>query len=181
MSRSLRAFRATVVVSGLGYVSQALSLVAIPLFLRIVGADGYGLMVTVMAFMGYVGFADAGLGWGSMVLIAQAHGRNDRAAIAHIMRHSAVLAAGSATLVIVVGAIVVGAARLGWTLPMFAGRPEANRLILIASAQLALNLAFGPVHYLFQGLQQSFQVISATHKSRAALDARKTLASVRRL
>src|SRR5665213_2513486 len=92
MSRYRRAFRATVVETGFGYASQALSLISLPLFLTALGTEGYGLMVTVMALTGYLNFADPGLSWGSMILIAHAHGRQDRAMIAHITRHSAVLA-----------------------------------------------------------------------------------------
>src|SRR5271165_4393413 len=95
MSRFQRVLRATVIESGFGYAAQALSLVSLPLFLATLGAEGYGLMVTVLAFTGYLNFADAGLSWGSMVLISHAHGQQDREKIAHITRHSAVLAAGS--------------------------------------------------------------------------------------
>jgi len=156
MDRTGRALRSTLVVSVLGYGAQALSLVAIPLFLKTVGADGYGLMVTVMAFMGYLTFADAGLSWGSMILIAQAQGRDDKTGIAHIIRHSAVLAAGSGAVVLVTLGLILAAAAAGWRLPMFAGHPEADRLLLIAGVQLALNLQFGIVYNLFQGLQESY-------------------------
>ena len=155
-TRTSRALRTTVVASAFGYTAQALSLVAIPLFLATVGTDGYGLMVTVMAFMGYLGFADAGLSWGSMILIAQAQGRDDKAGIAQIVRHSAVLAAGSGALVLLALAVILVAAAVGWRLPMFAGHPQADRLILIAGLQLALNLQFGIVYNLFQGLQEGY-------------------------
>lgn len=156
MSRTDRALRSTVVVSGFGYTAQALSLIAIPLFLGTVGAEGYGLMVTVMSFMGYLSFADAGLSWGSMILIAQAQGRGGKAEIAHIVRHSAVLAAGSGLLMAGVLAAVWFAAGAGWRLPMFAHHPESDRLIVIAGLQLALGLQFGVVYNLFQGLQEGY-------------------------
>jgi O-antigen/teichoic acid export membrane protein len=156
MSRSLKAFRSAATVSLLGYCAQGLSLVAIPLFLKTVGAEGYGLMVTVMAFMGYLTFADAGLSWGSMILIAQAQGRDDRAGIAHIVRHSAVLALGSGGLALAALGCILLLAKIGWRLPMFAGHPESDRLLLIAGVQLALNLQFGIVYNLFQGLQEAY-------------------------
>jgi len=156
MSRTHRAFSSTVVVSVLGYAAQALSLVAIPLFLKTVGAEGYGLMVTVMAFMGYLTFADAGLSWGSLILVAQAKGRGDRAGIAHIVRHSAWLALGSgAVAALVLGAILL-AARLGRPLPMFSTHPEASGLLLIAGSGLVLNLQFGIVYNLLHGLQEGY-------------------------
>jgi O-antigen/teichoic acid export membrane protein len=156
MSRSARAFRATLATSFFGYASQGLSLVAIPLFLKTVGAENYGLMVTVMAFMGYVGFADAGLSWGSMILIAQAAGNDRRAEIASIVRHAAVLAAGSGLLVALVAVGVVLVGRAGWRLPMFAAHPDADRLILIAGLQLILTLQSSVVYNVFLGLQEGF-------------------------
>lgn len=158
MNRSSRALRSTLVVSGFGYAAQGLSLAAIPLFLGTVGAGGYGLIVTVMAFMGYLGFADAGLSWGSMILIAQAHGRDGKTEIAHIVRHSAVLAAGSGLIVALAVTGVLLAAAAGWRLPMFAGHPEADALILIAGVQLGLTLQFSVFYNLFQGLQEGYWV-----------------------
>jgi O-antigen/teichoic acid export membrane protein len=154
--RSSRAFRSTLVVTVLGYAAQGLSLLAIPVFLKTVGAEGYGLMVTVMALMGYLGFADAGLSWGSMILIAQSNGRGKRDEIAHIVRHSVVLAAASGTVVLLAVALILSASSIGWHLPMFARHREADRLLIIAGAQLALGLQFGVVYNLFQGLQQGY-------------------------
>lgn len=156
MNRFQRAFRATVVESGFGYAAQVLSLFALPLFLSTLRAEGYGLMVTVMAFTGYLNFADAGLSWGSMILIAHAHGRQDRAMIAHITRHSAVLSAASGLVALLGLASVLGASALGWQLPMFAHHPEANPLILIAGIQLILTLQFGVFYNVFKGLQENY-------------------------
>jgi O-antigen/teichoic acid export membrane protein len=156
MNRTSRALRSTMVVSLFGYAAQGLSLVAIPLFLSTVGAEGYGLMVTVMAFMGYLNFADAGLSWGSMILIAQAHGRGSKSEIAHIIRHSIALAAGSGVIVALALIVILTAASFGWRLPMFAHHPEADRLILIAGIQLGLTLQLSAVYNLFIGLQEAY-------------------------
>jgi O-antigen/teichoic acid export membrane protein len=154
--RESRAFRSAAVVTAFGYAAQALSLAAIPLFLATLGAEGYGLMVTVMAFMGYLGFADAGLSWGSMILIAQAHGREGKAEIAHIVRHSAVLAVGSGTVVALVLGGIFLASSVGWRLPMFAAHPEAYRWLLVAGVQLAVTLQLGVFYNVFIGLQEAY-------------------------
>jgi O-antigen/teichoic acid export membrane protein len=156
MNRTSRALHSTMVVSIFGYSCQALNFFAIPLYLVTLHADGYGLMVTVMAFMGYLGFADAGLSWGSMILIAQANGRNSQTEIAHIVRHSAVLAVGSGLIVALAVGLDFLAAGFGWRLPMFAHHPEADHLVLIAGAQLALTLQFSVFYNLFQGLQEGY-------------------------
>ena len=156
MNRFQKAFRATMIDSGFGYASQALSFFSLPLFLATLGAEGYGLMVTVLAFTGYLNFADAGLSWGSMVLIAHAHGQQDKDRIAHITRHSAVLAAGSGLVALLFLGAVLGASALGRRLPMFARHPEADPLILIAGCQLILTLQFGVFFNVFKGLQETY-------------------------
>lgn len=156
MSRFQKAFRATVVDSGFGYASQALSFFSLPLFLDTLGAEGYGLMVTVLAFTGYLNFADAGLSWGSMVLISHAHGQQDKEKIAHITRHSAILAAASGLVALLFLGSVLGASALGWRLPMFARHPESDPLILIAGLQLILTLQFGIFFNVFKGLQETY-------------------------
>ncbi len=156
VNRFQRAFRATLVDSGFAYASQALSLCALPLYLATLGAEGYGLMLTVLAFIGYLNFADAGLSWGSMVLIAHAHGQQDREKIAHITRHSVVLAAGSGLVALLFLAGILGASALGWRLPMFARHPEADPLILIVGLQLILTLQFGVFYNVFKGLQETY-------------------------
>lgn len=156
MKRESRAFYSTVVVTAFGYVAQVLSLFAIPLYLRTIGTENYGLMVTVAAFMGYLNFADAGLSWGSMILVAQAAGRQDKGGVAHIVRHSVVLALGSGMLVLLALGGLLAFAAGGVRLPMFAAHPEADGLLAIAGLQLVASLQFGIVYNLFQGLQESY-------------------------
>ena len=156
MSRTFRALRSTVIVSAFGYAAQALSVVAIPLYLSTVGAEAYGLMVTVLAFMGYLGFADAGLSWGSLILVAQAHGRGSKLEIAHIVRHSAVLAAGSCVVVAFALGMIFLAASFGRRLPMFAQHSSVDLLLLMAGVQLAANFLFGVFNNIFHGLQESY-------------------------
>jgi O-antigen/teichoic acid export membrane protein len=155
-TRFSRALGATVTTSGFGYASQLLSIFALPLYLTTLGAAGYGLIVTVMALMGYIGFADAGLSWGSMILIAQADGRGSRAEIAHIVRHSIGLAACSGLLAIAMIAGILGAARAGHRLPMFTRHPEADLLIAIAGVQLVVTLQLSVFYNLFTGLQEGY-------------------------
>jgi O-antigen/teichoic acid export membrane protein len=154
MSRTARAFQMTLATSGFGYAAQGLSLVAIPLFLGTVGVDAYGLMVTVMALTGYLNFADAGLSWGALILIAQANGRASQAEIASVLRHAVVLAAASGLVVVVAVAAVLIAAAHGLRLPMFASHPESDQLVLIAGLQLIVTLQFAIFYNLFQGLQE---------------------------
>lgn len=154
--REERAFRTTTVVAAFGYIAQGLSLIALPWLLSALGAESYGLMVTVLAFTGYLGLADGGLGWGALVLIAQANGSTDEVRIAAIMRHGALLALGSTLVLGVAVSGLMVASSAGWRLPMFARTPEADWLILIAAVQLAVTFQAALVYNLFQGLQVGY-------------------------
>ena len=99
MSRLRKAVRATLVIQLFSVAGAAMSVITVSLYLQWLGTERYGLMLTAFACAGYLMFSDAGLSWASMLLIAQAHGREDRAEIARIVRNSFTLASLSALLV----------------------------------------------------------------------------------
>jgi O-antigen/teichoic acid export membrane protein len=134
---------------------MAASFVSVPLLLRWLGRENYGLILTALAFMNYLSFADAGLNWGSIVLISEAHGRGDRVAVANIFRHSVVLALASASLAALAATGVFVAARHGWRLPMFASHSKADGLILVVAMQCGVSLVMNPFYSVFQGMQES--------------------------
>lgn len=156
MNRSARALQATAVVSAFGYAGQLISLFSIPVFLSTLGTDGYGAMLVALSFMSYLGFADAGLSSGAMVMMAHANGRDDRGQIAHIVRHAAGLAllSGVVILCVVVGMLLF--ARAGLRLPMFASDPANDRLVGIVAAQMILTLQHSVFYNLFHALQEGY-------------------------
>ena len=109
-SREQRAAHSTAVFTVFNYAGMAASFVSVPLLLRWLGRENYGLMLTALAFMNYLSFTGAGLNWGSIVLISEAHGRGDRSEMARIFRHSLVLGA--------VSAFVAGLKIAGSSLPL---------------------------------------------------------------
>jgi O-antigen/teichoic acid export membrane protein len=157
MSRLRRAARATVVVQFFSLAGAALSLITVPLYLQWLGAERYGLMLTAFACAGYLMFSDAGLSWASMLLIAQAHGREDRAEIARIVRNSFTLASLSALLVAVLSTCGYFLLRLQWTpLVDFVHRiPEASGLAVAIGVQVIVSLASSPIYNVLIGLQES--------------------------
>ena len=62
-------------------VSLATSLISVPLTLHYLGAERYGIWMTISSFAGLLAFADLGIGLGLMNAISGAHGQDDRAAI----------------------------------------------------------------------------------------------------
>ena len=54
------------------------SLITVPLTASYLGAERYGLWMTVLSVAGLLSMADLGIGYGVMTLLAEAHGRGDR-------------------------------------------------------------------------------------------------------
>lgn len=156
--RGERAARSTVAFTLANYSGMAASFVSVPLLLRWLGAENYGLMLTALAFMSYLSFADAGLNWGSIVLISEAHGRGDRGALASVFRHSIVLGLGSALVALVGATLAFTASRAGWQIPIFGGHTTGTSLLLIVGLQCAVSLSVAPVYAVFQGMQEGHWV-----------------------
>lgn len=156
MSRLRRAALATAVVQGFALMGMALSFVTIPLYLKWLGSERYGLMLTAQACAGYLAFSDAGLSWSSLLLIAQAHGRDDRNEIARIVRNSLSLAGVSA---LVVAAVTAGACVLlefgASFLPLPTANPESLGLAVAVGLQVIVALGSSPTFNIFLGLQES--------------------------
>jgi O-antigen/teichoic acid export membrane protein len=154
--RHRRAWLSTVTASGFSYVMTAISFVAVPLYLRWLGVDAYGRFLTLLAFMGYLNFADAGVNWGALVLIGQAHGRGDKAGVASLFRHAAVLALFSAAAAMLVAMLVYGLSATGHRLPMFAEGPAPGRSLLLIGIKSAFMLSASSVMAMAYGLQEGY-------------------------
>jgi O-antigen/teichoic acid export membrane protein len=155
MSRLRKAAKAAVFVQVFNWVGLLLSLITVPLYLHWLGQERYGLLLTGLAFAGYLMFSDAGLNWASMLLIAQANGREDRNAIGAIVRTSFSLAACSALLVLI---IVVSAYYLMTRTHALAWLPqnaEFPGLMLVVGTSVVCNLGISPFYNLFIGLQEA--------------------------
>jgi O-antigen/teichoic acid export membrane protein len=78
------------------FAGQALpmlaSLVTTPIIVRILGAEGYGLLQLIILIPNYFAFSDLGMGLASTRFAAEAYGRGDRAGEAKLVRTSALIA-----------------------------------------------------------------------------------------
>ena len=62
-------------------ISVATALISVPLTLHYLGAERYGMWMTISSLAAILAFADLGIGNGMLNAIAAAHGRDDRTAI----------------------------------------------------------------------------------------------------
>lgn len=133
-------------------------LVTVPLALGYLGAERYGLWMTISSLVTLFSFADLGLGYGLMNAIAEADGRGDQALARRHVASALVLLGAVALTVLVLFAL---------TYPWLAGAPlfnvtstEARQEVGPALAALvvcfALNLPLGVVQRVQMGFQAAY-------------------------
>jgi O-antigen/teichoic acid export membrane protein len=154
--RHRRALLSTLTASGFGYLMMAISFVTVPFYLKWLGVGAYGEFLTLLAFMGYLNFADAGLNWGALVLIGHAHGRRDKQEVATLYRHAMILAFISAFLALLFAVGVYLLSIAGYRLPMFAAGPSPGFSLLLIGLKSALMLSMSSVMAMAYGLQEGY-------------------------
>ena|GEM_PF-920426 len=152
--RVKRALAATGVTQAFNIVAMILGLVSVPLYLDWLGEERYGLLLTGLAYGGFLMFADAGLSWSSMLLISQAKGRNNDDEIACIVRASIVLAATSSTVVFLVVSGFYLLLEADQTFALFPSHPEFPGLFLAVGMSTVASLGFSAFYNVFIGFQE---------------------------
>ena len=102
MERYRRAALTAITAAGAKAVSIATALITVPLTLRYLGTERYGLWLTMSSVIVMAGFADFGIGNGLLNVLSAANGRDDRDAARE--------AVSSATFMLLVVAVVIALA-----------------------------------------------------------------------
>ncbi len=139
-------------------VSVSTTLVSVPLTLRYLGAERYGLWMTISSLVAMLGFADLGVGNGLLTAVAAAKGREDREAIRGDVSSALValllLALAALTMFGVISSLV------DWPSALNVKTPEATREAAPALAALvacfALGMPIGVTQKIQMGLQLGF-------------------------
>lgn len=138
--------------------SAAALLISVPMTLHYLGAERYGLWVTISAFVSMLSFADLGIGNGLMTAIAGADGSGDRRRIKeYISTGYAVL---SMIALLLLALFLCAYPWIDWSaLFNVSGadaRREAGPAILAFAVIFALSIPSGVVQRAQIGLQQGF-------------------------
>jgi O-antigen/teichoic acid export membrane protein len=159
-------------------VNYAARLVSIPLALRLLGPAPYGLWLTAGSLIGWLNFADLGLGPGLISAVATAQGQSDPDRARRLI--STALAA-SAAVAAVLAAVVLALARTGLAARLLGagGDPnlaaDAHRLLILLGLLFAVSFALSPVNNLCAALQEGYRThlaaIAATLAGLAGLGA----------
>ena len=139
-------------------ISVSTALISVPLTLRYLGAERYGMWMTMSSLVAILGFADLGIGNGLLTSVAAAHGRNDRVEIrAHVSSAYFILT--------IIGIGVLGLFAICYPLVDWSGifnvktdiaRREAAPAVAVLIACFALAIPLGVVQRVQMGLQQGF-------------------------
>lgn len=152
--RLKRALIATTVVQTFNVLSMVFGLVAVPLYLLWLGPERYGFLLTGLAFGGFLMFADVGLSWASMLLIAQAKGRNCMDEVSSIVSSSLILAGVSSCIVLIIVGTIYLFLTHNYSLPFFPSNEEFPDLFLVVGLATVISLAFSPFYNVFIGFQE---------------------------
>lgn len=139
-------------------ISLSSLLISIPLTLAYLGAERYGMWVTIGSLIAMMAFADLGVGNGLLNAVAESHGRNDRAAMRrHISSAYAVLA--SIAFVVLV-AFAASYPLVPWhrlfNVQTELAQAEAGPALAVFVCCFALNIPLSVVQRTQVGLQQGF-------------------------
>src|ERR1700689_3291918 len=134
------------------------SLITVPLALRYLGTERFGLWMTISSVIVMADFADFGLGNGLLNSVAKAHGKNDVDGI------KKAISSAFASLCVISGVLLIlffsAYGFIPWadffrvTSP--AARLDAAPTLMVFAICFALNLPAGIIQRTQQGLQEGF-------------------------
>ena len=156
--RHRRALLTAVTAAAAKGISVVSLLISVPLTLGYLGPERYGMWMTIGSLIAMMTFADFGIGNGLLNAIAEAYGKDDRAAM---RRHvsSAYLILGLIAVTILIGFASVYAA-MPWhrlfNVESAVARNEAAPALAVFVFCFALNIPLSIVQRAQIGLQQGF-------------------------
>lgn len=149
----------TALASGLSKViSISTGLISIPLTLRYLGTERYGLWMTISAVIAVLGFSDLGINNGLLNGIAKAHGRGDRQLARQYVSSAFFLLAAVALVLAVVFAIAYP--WIPWAsffrVHSAEAMSEAGPAVAVFAGCFLLNIPAGIVSRVQSGYQEGF-------------------------
>lgn len=159
---SSRNFRA-IVTGGTGAIARIVqigtSLITIPIVIRYLGNERFGLWMTISSILAMAGFADFGIGNGVLNTVAKAFGQNDMNGVRRAVSSGfAVLVAIS---IVLLSAVYATFRFVPWAdvfrVTSLQARAEAGPALIVFATCFALNIPLDIVQRVQLGLQQGFR------------------------
>jgi O-antigen/teichoic acid export membrane protein len=160
--RSLERYRrvaltsaATALGRGVGLLA---TLISVPLTIRYLGTERYGIWMTISSIVALLGFADLGLGNGLLNAISTSHGRDDRDFARKCVSSAFFMLTGLAMFLALV--FVLCYPSIPWdrvfNVSLEVGRQEAGPAMAAFFGCFLLGLPLGVVARIQMGYQQGF-------------------------
>jgi O-antigen/teichoic acid export membrane protein len=139
-------------------VSFLVMLATVPLTVGYLGAERYGIWLTLSSLVSMVSFADLGIGNGLRTLISEADGKRDQLLLAKLVSSAACVLTGTAVLLLL--GLVVGYRGVAWT-SVFGSltsdvRNEVPLCVLVLGATFLLAMPLQIAQSVQHGLQKGY-------------------------
>ncbi|HVX66114.1 MAG TPA: hypothetical protein VHA11_05920 [Bryobacteraceae bacterium] len=173
--RARQTAQASLASKGVSYGARLLS---IPLALRLLGPAPYGLWLTAGSLIGWLNFADLGLGSGLVSAVAAAQGRSDSRVVERLVS-TAFAASFAVALLLAAAVLALAGTDLAVRLLGAGAEPrlaaQARGLLILLGCLFAASFALSPVNHLCAALQEGYRAhlasIAATLASLVLLGA----------
>lgn len=144
--------------SGTRVISLATSLISVPLTLRYLGVERYGMWLAITSVVIMLGSADLGMGNGLINLIADAMGREDREEARRAASSALCMLSGIAFLILLSAAIAYPFVPWGRLFNVHSALAihEAGPALLVFLACVAINLPLSVISSIQTGLLNGF-------------------------
>jgi|YelNatPaOPRAMG01_1025707.scaffolds.fasta_scaffold03368_5 O-antigen/teichoic acid export membrane protein len=144
--------------AGAKIVAIVTMLITIPLTLRYLGTERYGMWMTINSIVAMMGFADLGMGLGVMNAVSEAHGMEDRQAAVRYVSSGFFMLSAVALLMLLCFAVLYPL--IPWQEVFNVKSPQAIReagpAMAVFVACFLVNLPLGIVQQVQLGYQEGF-------------------------
>jgi hypothetical protein len=155
----LRRVALTALVSAFAQgISMLTLLISIPLTLNYLGAERYGLWITISSLIAVLGFADLGMGNGLLNAVAEANGRNDQKAAESYVSSAFYILTGIALFLGVIWLMVYPHVSWSWLFNVITPKAmaEAGPATSIFIWCMLINLPIGLIQKIYDGYQEGY-------------------------
>jgi O-antigen/teichoic acid export membrane protein len=140
-------------------ISVVTLLVSVPLTLRYLGSERYGMWATMSSFIALLTFADFGIGNGLLTSVSAASGRDDTGAIRSYISSALFVLIGVAAILL--AAFAIAYPTVSWAsifnVQGALSRQEAGPAIAALAACIAIGLPLGVTQKVQMALQEGFR------------------------
>jgi len=139
-------------------LSVTAALISIPLTLQYLGVERFGMWMTISSLIAMLAFADFGIANGVLSAVADAHGRDDGAAIQRFVSSGFFMLSGIA--LVLIGGFAAVYAHVPWhavfNVQTELARTESGPALAVFGVCFALAIPLAVVQRVQMGLQQGF-------------------------